>query len=151
MSEDKSLVGQSENAPDKPSEMPRALFKEFLDIQSREIEIRAREMDLRKQKDDHMFEAGKLGLEAQIQDRREQRGFDLKVKQSTFVFAFLVAVVFVALLITALALNKDQVALEIVKAAIFLASGGAGGYALGKHRVSSSGSAGTSGDKSKSE
>lgn len=44
----------------------------------------------------------------------------------------MIIIVFFIFLGGALYLNKEQIALEIIKAIIFLASGGIGGYAYGK-------------------
>lgn len=148
MSKSESLVRSPDSVPD---EAPPKVFAEFLENQSREIEIRAREMELEKQRDDRRFEFAKRALEAQIQDSREQRDFHLKAMRSAYVFTILAGIVFVGLLVTALALNKDQVALEIIKAVIFVATGGAGGYALGKQRTTSTSSGGAPTDKGKPE
>lgn len=136
MSEEHPVVKQEADVSDQPGMAPE-LFREFLDNQSRELEIRSRELELQKQKDDHGFDFGKRALDAQVVDRREQRVFQLKSRRSSYIFAVIVGLIFLALLITALILNKDQVALEIIKAIIFITTGGAGGYAIGRSRQNS--------------
>ena len=119
---------------ERPAEFAPALFKEFLENQAKELEIKARDLDLQKQKDDHSFEFAKTALEAQKEDRAEQRTFQIKTKRNGHIFTTIISVLFVTLLVTALAMDKDQVALEIIKAVIFMATGGAGGYAIGRFR-----------------
>lgn len=128
----------NENLPSeqnkKTTEIAPALFKEFLDNQTKEIELKSREIDLQKQKDDHGFEFAKTALEAQADDRKQLRAFQLKSKRSGHIFTTIIVLFFIVLLITALAMDKDQVALEIIKAVIFMTTGGAGGYAIGRIR-----------------
>ena len=123
---------------EKTTEIAPALFKEFLDNQAKELELKSREIDLQKQKDDHAFEFAKTALETQTNDRTQQRSFLARTKRNGHVFAVIIAVIFVTLLITALAMDKDQIALEIIKAVIFIVTGGAGGYAVGRLRNISS-------------
>jgi hypothetical protein len=52
------------------------------------------------------------------------------------VFAGIVVLVLAGFVAYALHLNKDQIALEIIKAIAFLAAGGMGGYAIGRYRSS---------------
>lgn len=121
-----------------PPEISPALFKEFLDNQTKELELKNRQLELEKQKDDHAFDWAKKSLDAQVIDRDKQRAFQLHGRRNCFVFATVIAVLFVGLLVCALWLNKDQVALEIIKALIFITTGGAGGYAVGKHKSQAS-------------
>ena len=132
---------------EKTTEIAPALFKEFLDNQAKELELKSREIDLQKQKDDHAFEFAKTALETQINDRTQQRSFLLRNKRNGHIFAVIIAFFFVTLLITALAMDKDQIALEIIKAVIFIVTGGAGGYAVGRLRNISSADSSETKDK----
>ena len=49
------------------------LVERYLDQQSKEIAIRAQELEIERQKDFHNFEFGKAALEAQAQDRMHDR------------------------------------------------------------------------------
>jgi hypothetical protein len=115
-------------------EIPATLFKEFLDNQTKELELKNRQIDLEKQKDDHAFEWARTSLDAQVVDREKQRSFHLTSRKNVYVFATIIAILFVGLLIAALLMNKDAVALEIIKAVIFIFTGGAGGYAVGRQK-----------------
>lgn len=126
--------------PDSHAGVPEispTLFKEFLGNQTKELELKNRQLELEKQKDDHSFEWAKKSLDAQVVDRDKQRAFQLHGRRNCFVFATIIAVLFIGLLISALMLNKDQVALEIIKAMIFITTGGAGGYAVGRQMSTS--------------
>lgn len=109
-------------------------FKEFFEQQRKELEIKAGELELRKQEDDHQFEFGRAALEAQRKDRTEQREHAERRLKTILAFSLGAAVLAVGLLGFALYLDKDAFAVEIVRAAVYVFSGGAGGYALGRHR-----------------
>lgn len=119
-------------------EIPATLFKEFLDNQTKELELKNRQLELEKQKDDHAFEWAKKSIDAQVVDREKQRAFHLRGRRNVFIFATIIVVLFVGLLISALMMNKDQVVMEIIKAVIFITTGGAGGYAVGRNKGGSS-------------
>lgn len=138
MSDNDNLEAASKEPPSSPQvppEMAARLVKEFFDNQSRELELRKQQLDLEKQKDDHAYQWARQALEAQLTDREKDRAFQLAGRRNSFFFAAGLAVLFVLFLSTALWLNKDEVVLEIVKAAIFITTGGAGGYAIGRRRI----------------
>jgi hypothetical protein len=54
------------------------------------------------------------------------------LQRDRLIFAGVMSILLIAFISYALYLNKDQVALEVLKALIFLFAGGIGGYALGK-------------------
>ncbi|MFH0938513.1 MAG: hypothetical protein V1899_04425 [Planctomycetota bacterium] len=118
------------------SEIPPVLFKEFLDNQTKELELRNRQLELEKQKDNHTFDWAKNSLDAQVIDREKDRIFRLISRRNSFVFVTIITALFIGLLVFALMMNKDQIALEIIKAVIFIITGGAGGYAVGRQHIS---------------
>ena len=134
MSEESKIPVSASSSLEKKEGISPDLFKEFLDNQSKELELKSSEIDLKRQEDEHSFKFAQQALAAQLGDRKEQRNFYLKSRKSGYVFATIIGVLFIAFLVFALAIGKDQVALEIIKAIIFLATGSAGGYAIGKLR-----------------
>lgn len=101
--------------------------------QTRELELRARELDLQQQQDRHNFEFSKSALEAQTQDRQDERRFQLRQKRNSYMLAGWITLAVFAVIGSAMWFNKDQVALEIIKSIVLLLSGGGTGYALGRH------------------
>jgi len=108
------------------------LVKTFLDNQTQELEIKAKQLALQKQEDDHGFEFGKAALAAKSADRNLQREHDLKSQIYTYaligvIVSFIFGIIFYAMYSG----NKD-IAMEIIKAIVYLAGGGLGGYGVAK-------------------
>lgn len=103
--------------------------------QARELELRAHELDLQQQQDRHNFEFAKESLNAQAQDRRDDRLFQRRQRRNAYIFAGVLAVLIASLIVSAMWLNKDQVALEIIKSIVLLLSGGGAGYAIGRYQA----------------
>lgn len=61
------------------------VVKTLLENQAKELELKAIELALQKQQDDHGFEFGKAALLAKIEDRKLQRNHQLSVKKSTYI------------------------------------------------------------------
>jgi hypothetical protein len=106
--------------------------------QGRELTVSAQEIEVEKQKDDHLFELGKAALVAQAEDRKHER--DFKVKEITHhhrLVLWLTAILSALVLLT-IYLGQPTVALEIAKGVGLLLAGGFGGYGLGQGSASSS-------------
>lgn len=129
MTSDRNL---SQRPAPKPSEV--ALIESFLQNQSKELDIKAKEIEQQRISDQHSFEFSKIALEKEAIDRNGQREFIRKCRVDTFVFIFVMLSLVGGLVGYSLWIGKDQIAMEIVKSIIYLLSGGAGGYALG-HRA----------------
>ena len=131
---DKALV----EAKSQPT-LPLPFIEKWFDNQSQEIKNKQREIDLQKQTDGNNFEYAKLALNAQAKDSQDDRTHLSKRHNRNLTFIGLLVVAMLGFLVYSLHTGKDQIALEIVKAVVFIASGGAGGYALGiiksKHRT----------------
>lgn len=108
------------------------LVGKLLAVQEKDLALKAQEMELRKQTDSNSFEFAKASLTANIKDREEQRKYFQSITKYVLGFSAVVFLLFAVFLSIALYLNKDQIAMEIVKAIIYIASGGLGGYALGQ-------------------
>ena len=114
-----------------PPPIAADVLSQFVQNQARELDLRARELDLQRQADQHNFEFSKIALDAQAKDRSEERKHKTATKRSGYVFAFSIAAVLAVVVMYALYQDKNDFALEIIKAVTFVVSGGAGGYALG--------------------
>ena len=120
-----------EESGPQSSQQPPPFIEKWIENQSKEIENRQREIELQKQTDDHNFEYAKLALNAKAKDNEDQRTHVSRQHKRNLTFAAIMTAVLIGFLVYSLHTGKDQIALEIIKAAIFIASGGAGGYALG--------------------
>lgn len=122
------------NNPSKPNHISPDLMQQFLNTQNKEIELRTQELVLRKQADNNSFEYGKASLAATERDRTAERKHRSGMFQSVLIFISLVTLVVVAFLAYALWLNKDNIALEVIKAIILVMVSGGGGYAMGSKK-----------------
>lgn len=112
---------------------PRTI-EQMVQNQSRELEIRARELDLQQQEDRHNFEFSKAALDAQTKDRSDARRFKSGQRRNAYLLAGWLSVCVFSCIALAMWFNKDQVALEIIKSIVLLLSGGSAGYAIGHHQ-----------------
>ena len=120
-------------APDPQTLEPRTI-EQLVQNQTRELDLRTRELELQQQQDRHNFEFSKAALATQAQDRESERGFQKTQRRDGFLLVAFVAIVIVGIMGYALWLNKDDVAMEIIKSIMLFLSGGGTGYALGKHQ-----------------
>jgi hypothetical protein len=104
----------------------------MLQNQANELELRAQELAIQQQKDTHAFEFGKDALAAKITDRRDQRVHEQGMRKQTFRLLLVTIIVVSMLIAYALFSNNAAFATEIIKALVFVFSGGAGGYGLAK-------------------
>lgn len=122
--------------PLQPALQPE-IVKLFLENQSSEISLReketfikSKELDVREKEIDKAHEYSLKSLEAQAADRidnRQKFSSDIKV---ILLFLSFIALVIAFLIIYALHEGQTQLVLECVKAAVFIITGGVGGYGL---------------------
>lgn len=108
------------------------LIQSLLDNQTRELELKSVELSLQKQQDIHGFEFGKEALRLKAEDRKLQREHDFKVKKSRYLLIGSLMLLVSGIIVFALNSNNSPVAMEIIKAIVYLAGGGLGGYGLAK-------------------
>lgn len=127
--------------PDKPGEPAAPSFDLdlFLQNQVREIELRHEEIDLRRQESRQSFEYANKALEAQLEDRGRDRAIAYKGQRDARILVAALTLLLVVFLGVALLLDKDQIALEIVKVIGLLFAGGISGYALGRQQAKADG------------
>jgi len=129
MSDDNVFDGTN-GLPSQPVNI--SVINKFLDNQNKELEIKVREIEQQKVSDQHAFEYSKIALEKESIDRNSQREFVRKCRKDNFYFITGIVLLIVGLVSYSLYVGKDQIAMEIIKSIIFLLSGGAGGYAIGR-------------------
>lgn len=108
------------------------VVKTLLENQAKELELKAIELALQKQQDDHGFEFGKAALLAKIEDRKLQRNHQLSVKKSTYILVTILALIVSSIIFYALYSNNSPIAMEIIKAIVYLTGGSLGGYGVAK-------------------
>ena len=73
-------------------------------------------------------------LEAQVTDRRLQRDYNKYLNRNHYFFISLLIIAIVTVIIISLYLDKEAIAIEIIKAIVFILAGGIGGYGLGNKK-----------------
>ncbi len=106
----------------------------FLDLQTQELNLRAREMDLRLQELNNAHNFSEQALSAQLQDREAERRHQRGEQHSWYVFVGLLVLVLLTAMLTSLYLDKEEFARELLKALLYVAPAGAGGYFYGRNR-----------------
>lgn len=126
--------------PTKTSRQSSGLEPEQADrllaIQERELFLKEQQLELNKQTDKNSYNFAIANLDATKEDRREQRAAQIKLINSRYLFVggFVGGIILLiaVFLVVAMIMGKDQIAMEVIKAALYLVSGGLGGYALRK-------------------
>lgn len=121
------------NLLNNSSETPQNnVLEKFLENQSKKIRLREQQLELRKQTEQHEYEFAKASLE--IQERALVIQSREAIKKTNYRYIFIVTILLFVLIfiISALYLNKDQIVLELIKAALYILGGGTGGYYLGR-------------------
>lgn len=106
------------------------LINRFIELQTQEISVRREELGLKKQEIANTHEYAKMALEAQVQDLGDSRKHSKSTRRDRLIFAGFIVILLGAFIVYALYLGKDQIAIEILKAIVYLLAGGLGGYAL---------------------
>jgi hypothetical protein len=128
--------------PDKPQDIPAPPFNVdlFLQNQAQEIALRRGELDLRREQAQQNFEYANKALAAQLEDRERERAFVHRDRLGARILFGLMILVLALFLSIALLLDKDQIAMEIIKLIGAFLAGGIGGYALGRQQAKTNGS-----------
>jgi hypothetical protein len=126
-------VSENHNLPSQ--NLPSETLQQFIDNQTRELEIRSEELALKKQEDDHGFEFGKIALDAKIQDRAECRVHERKKTRDRYYFSGFIIIVLIAAILIALLNGHKDVAMELLKAIIYISAGALGGWGVAKRKL----------------
>lgn len=116
------------------AEQESVLLNKWFDVQTQEMRLQAERLKLEEKELINNHDIAKITIDRQAIDRTQQREFIQQCRKDTFLFISGISSLIAALVIAALWLGKDQIAMEIIKDIIFLLSGGAGGYAIGKNK-----------------
>lgn len=100
--------------------------------QTRELQIRAEELQLKKQQDNHNFSYAQEVLKAQAKDREQERAAKTLERKHRFVFVGLVFVLSLIFLGYLVSIDKEQIALELLKVAVYGGTGLVAGFYAGR-------------------
>lgn len=109
---------------------------QLLDVQRKEFELKARELEQRKLEDQHSFEFAQKTLAAQIEDRHEERikfGERLKVRYRFIGVVLLMVLIFFGY---ALHLGEGELVARLIEKVAYYAAGVLSSYGYIKLRES---------------
>lgn len=109
--------------------------KQFFDLHLRDLEVRKRELDFKKDQNEKNFEFATSSLQIQSEDMKNQRETDRKREKSVLSIVVLALTMFFCTILLSLYLGKDDLLLEMAKIAGYLFGGGITGYGLGMQKA----------------
>ncbi|MFL6283267.1 MAG: hypothetical protein ACJ74Q_09025 [Pyrinomonadaceae bacterium] len=104
------------------------LIGRFIENQTKELQVRREENDLKQRELEYSYDHAKRLLDAQVVDRDKERQHEQKNNTRGALFTGFIFVIIVAAIAYALYLNKDQIVLELLKYIGVFLVGGLGGY-----------------------
>jgi ABC-type siderophore export system fused ATPase/permease subunit len=132
------MTSQHEQNPKTLASPPRELSEDtvnrLLKAQTMELQTRSEELKLRHRELDHNSAHAEKILNAQERDRNNTRKHIRRVNYANLAFAILVIVVVAVLIGTAMVLDKDALAADLLKISVSVAAGAVGGYGLARSR-----------------
>lgn len=128
-------MAENDIQPHSHSDLPSESVELLLVNQTKDLEIRAEELSLKKQEDDNGFKFGVIALEAKTKDRAECRVHERKKTRDRYIFSGLIIIVLVIAIMTALLNGHKDVAMELIKAIIYLSAGALGGWGAAKKKM----------------
>lgn len=106
------------------------LMREFFQLQREQVAVQQSELGLQKQQIENAHEFSLKNLDAMVADRADARTGGKSQRRDRLYFAGGVVLVLAFFIGYAMYLNKDVIAIEILKAVVFLLAGGLGGYSI---------------------
>jgi cation transport ATPase len=110
------------------------LFKQFIEYQNKELAIKSEENQLNDKELDRNFQLAKMQMQEIASDRKDDRQSNQQTLTKVLGFSAVVVLTLAGFLGYAMNLGKDAIALEIIKAIIYLVAGAFGGYSTGLTR-----------------
>lgn len=123
-------MNNSDDLTPRPEPVEPDLLRQFVENQAQELYLRQQEQVIRKQEIENTHEYSLKLLDAQLADRQRERESSKSHLTTAGYFTTIIVIAIIGGICYALYLNKDQLVIELVKAIIFIVSGGIGGYSL---------------------
>jgi uncharacterized membrane protein len=115
-------------APTRP-QLSEQIIEQMVKQKGQEIDLRFREIALQEKNLDHQAKYADKVLVAQADDLKDQRAHDGRKSKWKIVAGLIALVVVLTFLALCILKGFGTIALEIVKAIVYLGVGGVGGYA----------------------
>ncbi|OGQ07766.1 MAG: hypothetical protein A3G32_03220 [Deltaproteobacteria bacterium RIFCSPLOWO2_12_FULL_40_28] len=112
------------NLPADPNQLPL----KFLEFQKEELKVREKEIEARTASDERSYKYAVQSMQVQAGDLELNRTHQRDIIKKIFWFAGISLTLILGFFAYALYLNKDEIVKEFVKAILYIAAGGVGGY-----------------------
>lgn len=119
------------SAPPSPEVTAHQLDR-FLDLQSTEIGLRAKELDIRMRELDNAHKYSERALDAQVQDRDMERRHNRRAQYAFYGVVAFLFVLLAAVLCFSMYIGKDEIAKDVMKSVALILPSVIGGYYAGK-------------------
>lgn len=119
------------NDPKKQMALSPAIVEKIVSNQAKELELREKEIEQASISLKNSHEFSLASLQAQKEDRSEQRIHEARNTKNFLWFSLAIIVGLFILFGLAMKYNKDQIVMEIIKAILYIGSGALGGYSWG--------------------
>lgn len=117
---------------DQPPVLQPELIGKLIQNQAKDLELKARELELQAQQDKHSYEFAKAALSVKSAGQAQKHGHEQRVLIIKAVALVAAMLIIAGLIGFSLHGGHESVAMEIVKALVYLSSGAVGGYGLGR-------------------
>ncbi|MBO5493472.1 MAG: hypothetical protein II965_05560 [Pyramidobacter sp.] len=109
-------------------------FNRFLENQTREFDLREKELTLRQQQDKRGFEYAQKTLEAQAADLHNAREHEILKQRNTFYFSGAVVLFVLVFMAFALFIGQGEFVKDVAKMIFVFAAGAVSGFQYGKNK-----------------
>lgn len=116
---------------DRPNQK---FFERFLDNQTRELALKAQELELEKQREQNNTELSRAALEAQERDRAHERDSRRNERKDRHKAALGFLLIIAVLIGAAIYLGAKDIGIELIKSVGLLVAGAFGGYGYAKSK-----------------
>ncbi|WP_343692795.1 hypothetical protein [Chitinophaga sp.] len=134
MSKNRRLPHSSPPQQQDAQPMDEGLIKQFLENQGKQLEFQVHQLRLQEKQLEQSHELAKESMKYQSIDREQTEKNSYKRVQTQYIFWGAITVCFLILLGVTICLNKEQMALEILKVIVPAIVSAVGSYFYGFHK-----------------
>lgn len=117
------------SAVPRPEQISEATIQRMLSLQEQRVTLELKQLDVSIREIDHNQKIADKSIQAQAEDRKDDRLNDRTMQMHRLAFAAFVAILIVALVVVALAYDKEALAMDVLKILAGVAGGWGGSLA----------------------
>lgn len=120
--------------PRLPAQISEETVQRMLSVQEQKLALELKQAEISLREIDHNQKIADKSIQAQSEDRKDERAVEKSMHGQRLVFAGAMAVLLVCFVLTALWMNKDALVLDVIKVLIGFIGGWGGSIAWQVHR-----------------